>query len=116
MSDWRSDAKAIFDIIYEKEEYRKLEFWFKCRGFGETGLGVVDKSDNSFYDCARVYHWSKIREIIEHKYPNLHKPLEAMYFNEYLTEYEGVTRESIESFIMDNFELIGETKPIHEYM
>lgn len=116
LSDWRSDASAIFEIINEKTEYQKLELDYKCSGFGLTGLGVMDRSDNTFYDCGFTHHWTTIREIIKSKYPELHEPLENMYFDEQINEYEGVTRETVESFIMDNFQLIGQTKPIHEYL
>ncbi|MGX4583341.1 hypothetical protein [Paenibacillus chitinolyticus] len=116
LKDWKTDARLIFDIIFETEDYCKLELDYKRKGFGQTGYGVIDKSDNTFYNCSFGEHWAKIRQIVEQKYPELQDPLDAMYFDERLTEYEGVTRESIESFIISNFELTGGTKPVHEYM
>lgn len=116
LKDWETDARLIFDIIFETEDYRKLEFGYKRSGFGQTGYGVVDKSDNTFFDCSFGGHWLKIREIVKEKYPRMNDPLDAMYCNDRLTEYEGITRETIEGFIMGNFELIGGKKPIHEYI
>ncbi|ADO59644.1 hypothetical protein [Paenibacillus polymyxa] len=116
LEDWRKEAKLMFDVIYDREDYKGLEIKYKRQGFGTTGLGVYDKNADVFYDCAEVEHWSKIREIVEHKYTPMFKALDQLYFNPSLNEYDGYTREEVESFIMDNFELVGESKRLDDYL
>ncbi|WP_339211866.1 hypothetical protein [Paenibacillus sp. FSL L8-0333] len=116
LADWRKDGKLIFDIIFELPEYQQLEIDFKKRGYGSTGLGVLDVGRNTFYDCAFVQHWPTIQRIIETEYPRYHEPLQKMYIFESLMEHDGVTREELENFITNNFELFGGTKPLQEYL
>lgn len=106
-NDWATECAAIFEQIYKTEKYTKLEFDHKCKGHGATGLGVVDNSDNTFYDCPFVGHWSKILEIVENKYPEKLEPLQHFWQFENETEHAGFTRDEIEKFIMSNFRLIG---------
>lgn len=115
-NDWAAECAAIFDQIYKTEKYTKLEFHHKCKGYGETGLGVVDNSDNTFYDCPRVGHWDKIREIVAHKYPEKSMALQHFWRFEKESEYDGFTRDEIEQFIMSNFKLIGGGKQLNEYL
>ncbi|CQR51430.1 hypothetical protein [Paenibacillus riograndensis] len=116
LADWRKDGKLIFDIIFEQPEYQQLEIDFKKRGYGITGLGVLDVESNTFYECGFAHHWQAIQNIIEKSYPRFHEPLQRMYFDETLTEHDGLTREELENFIMTNFELYGGTKPLQEYL
>lgn len=116
LEDWESDCSHLFRYIYETERYKALELHFNKRGYGETGLGVVDTADKIFYDCAVAQHWPTIMEIIKTKYTHLHEPLEEMYFNAKLDEYNGVTRKELDDFITTRFELIGENKPLNAYM
>ncbi|MCY7865942.1 hypothetical protein MOB78_12695 [Bacillus spizizenii] len=114
--DWAHDAEIIWDIIFSYERYKSLEFGYKKSGFGETGLGVIDKSDNTFYDCAFACHWQKVMDIVREKYPEKHKALETMYFNERLNEVDGVSRSEMDSFIMERFQLVGENKQLDDYI
>jgi len=116
LEDWQSDCSHLFRYIYETERYKALKLQFNKRGYGETGLGVVDTADKIFYDCAVAQHWPTIMEIIKTKYTHLHEPLEEMYFNAKLDEYNGVTRKELDDFITTRFELIGENKPLNAYM
>ncbi|MBP1308869.1 hypothetical protein JOD82_001889 [Paenibacillus sp. 1182] len=116
LEDWQKEAKLMFDVIYDREDYKGLEIKYKRQGFGTTGLGVYDKNADVFYDCAQVEHWSKIREIVEYKYTPMFKALDQLYFNSSLDEYEGYTREEVESFILNNFELVGESKRLDSYL
>ncbi|OKP91868.1 hypothetical protein A3844_01780 [Paenibacillus helianthi] len=115
-NDWSAECAAIFEQICKTEKYTKLEFDHKCKGYGITGLGVVDKSDNTFYDCPRVGHWQKVLEIVEFKYPEKLKPLRHFWTFEKEIEHAGFTREEIEHFIMNNFRLIGGGKLLNEYL
>ncbi|MCY7486387.1 hypothetical protein [Paenibacillus alvei] len=116
LADWRADARAMFEIIFEKEDYKKLENDYKRRGYGATGQGVFDRSENMFYDCGFTYHWTTIRKIIEQRYPSYQDALDVMYHNDEVAEHNGVSREELDNFIVDNFELVGATKPIYEYL
>ncbi|MFD3274594.1 hypothetical protein ACE3MS_31360 [Paenibacillus dendritiformis] len=116
LADWQADATAIFEIIFEKEEYKKLENDYKRKGYGVTGQGVWDKKENMFYDCGFTYHWTTIRKVIERRYPLYQDALDVMYHNDEVAEHNGVTREELDDFIVNNFELVGATKPIYEYL
>lgn len=116
LQDWEKDCSYLFQYIYETERYKALEFQFNKRGYGKTGLGVVDTADNTFYHCGFTQHWPTIMEVIKTKYTHLHEPLEEMYFNAKLNEYNGVTRKELDDFITTRFELIGENKPLEAYM
>lgn len=116
LENWKQDGELIFEIIFEQENYRQLEIDFKKRGFGATGLGVLDVGNNVFYDCGFVQHWSTIQHIVEKSYPRYAKALEKMYIYERLEEFDGVTREELEHFITTNFELYGGSKPAKDYL
>lgn len=116
LEDWQSDCSHLFRYIYETERYKALELHFNKRGYGKTGLGVVDTADKIFYDCAVAQHWPTIMEIIKTKYTHLHEPLVEMYIHAKLNEYNGVTRKELDDFITTRFELIGGNKPLVEYL
>ncbi|MGG3282762.1 hypothetical protein [Paenibacillus solani] len=114
--DWREDARLIFDIIFERNDYKSVEVSFKRMGFGNTGLGVYDRQAGLFYECGMAHHWRTIRDIVRDSYPEKHEALEKLYCYSRLTEYGGFSREEIENFVMDNFELVGGMKSINEYL
>lgn len=114
--DWASECAAIFEQICKTEKYIRLEFNYKCRGYGETGLGVVDNSDSTFYDCLQVGHWNKILEIVASKYSEKLEALQYFWTFHDEIEHDGFTRNEIEQFIMNNFKLIGGGKLLEEYL
>ncbi|PTY93049.1 hypothetical protein [Heyndrickxia sporothermodurans] len=114
--DWENDARIIWDIISELERYKDLETKFKKAGYGLTGLGVLDKSDNTFYDCAFVGHWVRVMEIVENKYPDIFPALQEMYFYADVNESHGYTRDQVDDFILNQFQLIGESKSLKDYI
>ena len=89
LENWKQDGELIFDIIFEQEVYRQLEIDFKKRGFGVTGLGVLDVGNNVFYDCEFVQHWSTIQHIVEKSYPRYAKALEKCTFTKDLKSLMG---------------------------
>ena len=114
--DWKYDMKVIWDIVSEKERYKAIETEFKKQGYGTTGFGVVDKSDNTFYDCKFAEHWKAVMEIVKEKYPEYNDALTTMYFHSDVDEYKGVTRLELDNFILDRFELIGNQKRLDDYL
>lgn len=116
LEDYEKDCSHLFQYIYKSERYKALEFKFNKKGYGKTGMGVVDNSDNTFYHCQFAHHWQKVTEIIKMKYPHLGKALDAMYLNDKLNEYDGVTREYLDNFITTRFEFTGASRPIDKYM
>lgn len=116
LADWRKDSRFIFSYICESERYKALEFKFKKRGHGVTGLGVVDTTDNTFYDCAFTQHWQKVMEIVREKYPHYGEALQRMYYDEKLNDHDGITRQELDVFIMETFQLIGENKRLDDYI
>lgn len=116
LKNWRKDCDFLFQYLYESDRFKELEFKFNKQGYGQTGMGVADNTDNTFYHCAFTEHWSTIMKIIEMKYPHLYKALDAMHFHDKLDECEGITRKELDEFITNRFELIGGYKPIQDYM
>ena len=116
LEKWEDDCRSLFGYVYESERYKALEFRFNKRGYGETGLGVADTSDNTFYHCGFAHHWQTVMDIIKTKYPHFGEALEEMYLDDKIKEYNGVTRQELDHFIMNRFELTGGNKPIHDYM
>ncbi|MCR6108629.1 hypothetical protein HXA34_20260 [Salipaludibacillus agaradhaerens] len=115
LRNWRKDCRYLFQYIYKSERYQALKFEFNKQGYGKTGMGVVDKSDGTFYHCALGQHWSTIMEIINSKYPDLHPAFEAMYVYDN-DVHNDVTRKELDSFIINRFELIGENQPLDAYL
>lgn len=116
LKDWQNDCAFIFELMYKTTRYKKLVFQFNKAGFGTTGLGVVDNTDNTFYDCDFACHWETIMQIIEHKYPRINPALKEMYANPGLSEFDGTTKQELDDFIAQRFELIGGDKPLDEYV
>lgn len=115
--DWKHDCKCIFDCIFKTTRFKKLEFEYKKRGYSITGLGVVDKSDSTFYDCVFAEHWQTIQKIFEEKYPVLYEAfIEMTYGHKEVKEHKGITREYLDSFILENFELIGGRNSLDSYI
>lgn len=116
LEDWKKDSSFLLKYIYETNEYKELKLKYDKQGCGVTGLGVFDKSKNTFYDCSLARHWQTIMEIIEYHYTHLHEAFLQMYGDNELNEYDGITRQEIETFIMNNFELVGGSRQISGYM
>lgn len=114
---WEHDCKCIFECIFKRPRFIQLEFEYKKQGYSLTGLGVVDKSDNTFYDCSFAHHWATVQKILEEKYPNLHEAfIEMTYEDTNLIQYKEVSRESLDSFLLNNFELIGNRNSLESYV
>jgi homoserine trans-succinylase len=116
LKDWKTDGQNIFELIFETDSYQQLETDYKRKGFGSTGLGVYDKEMNRFYDCARVGHWDCLKKIVADSYSHLSETLEIMWLYSDIKEHDGITRDKLESFLMNNFELVGGDKPIDFYL
>lgn len=116
LEDWRKEAELIFDVIYQREDYKTLETDYKRKGFGQTRFGVYDKQAKVFYDCAQLHHFDTILSIVKKEYPHMHGALTEMYLLSSLEEFDGHTRKEIESFVMDNFELCGGSKRVEDYL
>lgn len=110
------ECELIFGYIFKSERYRTLELDFKRRGYGSTGMGVVDISDNTFYDCGFTEHWPTIREIMKEKYPDKAEALEELMYRPGMEEHKGISRVDLDAFILDRFELIGGNKEIEFYL
>ncbi|PJZ19757.1 hypothetical protein CEW46_21495 [Bacillus cereus] len=113
--DHKGECKLIFDAIRSTDSYKSFELEFYRRGYGSTGLGVIDKKDGIYYDCEFAQHWFKVIEILTNKYPRLGEALSELEFRNNLQEYNGVTRKEIDSFIMENFELVGGNRGLENY-
>lgn len=59
-NDWKSEIELIWKVVFNLYKYKKLEFNFKILGFGKTGMGVVDLSTQTFYDCVYLGHWKEM--------------------------------------------------------
>ncbi|MCY8549363.1 hypothetical protein MOD25_05535 [Bacillus haynesii] len=114
--DWEKDCRGMFDAISQTERFKDLVFKYQKRGYGETGCGVIDKASNTFYECKFGEHWSRVMQIVEEKHPRYASPLKLMYATHRIDEHNGVTRDEVEQFILENFELIGEQKSLDEYV
>lgn len=115
--DWKHDCKCIFDCIFRTSRFNELEFEYKKQGYSITGLGVVDKTDDTFYDCVFAEHWQTIEKILEEKYPDLYEAfIEMTYGHKEVKEHKGITREYLDGFILDNFQLIGGRNSLDSYI
>ena len=112
---WEESA-LIFEYIYKSDRYRKLEFDYKKQGYGLTGMGVVDKSDDTFYDCGFTKHWPTIVKILKEKYPLKAEALDNLMYTPGKEEHNGISKQELDAFIMNNFELIGGNKDIEFYL
>ncbi|WP_078598610.1 hypothetical protein [Evansella clarkii] len=110
------EAERIFQCIYESETYKELLFDFNRRGYGRTGLGVIDLSDRSFYDCETAEHWDKLLEILEKKYPKYREALTFLSMYESLDEHNGMSRKDVDAFILETFDFVGGYQPLEEWL
>lgn len=114
--NWENDCSYLFQYIYESKRYKALEFQFNKSGYGETGMGVIDTQDDTFYHCSFGKHWETLKSIMDLKYPHLSNVLDVLYLNQKLNEYDGVTRKELDAIITSQFEFTGENKSIREYL
>ena len=115
--DWEHDCKCIFDCIFNTQRFKKLEFDYKVKGHSKSGLGVADKSDSTFYSCSLAEHWVTIQNILQEKYPLYYDAfIEMTYGHENVQEHKGISRQELDSFILTNFQLVGESKNINSYV
>ncbi|KQY83555.1 hypothetical protein ASD24_29735 [Paenibacillus sp. Root52] len=109
-------AADIFEIVYEQDDFKDILNGYLRKGYGRTGFGVYDKAAKQFYDTVPVHHWETIKMIVEREYPRMAQALEHMQFYEQCLKVGDVTRDELESWIMSNFELIGQSKRLDSYI
>lgn len=79
--------------------------------------GVIDVTDNTFYPCGIGEHWRTLSNILDDKYHVLYEPfIELMHLNKGLNEFNGITREYLDEYIMKTFQFVGQLQPIQEYI
>lgn len=83
---------------------------------GQSGLGVLDLSRNSFHSCDMGEHWHTIRSLIKDSYDRLYGAFKMFQYDKTLKEFEGIKKEELEQFILSNFLLIGESKELSDYL
>lgn len=116
LKDWKKDCSYIWEYIHEDKDFQELVLKYNRRGLGATGFGVYDIEKNKFYDCHLGDHWRTICNIIDEDYNHLLEAFLVLTVNLKLEEHEGIKREVIEKLIMENFELIGGTKSLDQYI
>lgn len=89
--DYKHDCKIMFDIIEAGERFKAILNKNLRSGYGETGMGVFDKSDQTFYECGFTEHWETVMKIVKEKYPHV----------------RAEDLDGIDGLIMTQFELIG---------
>ncbi|ARF70734.1 hypothetical protein B7C51_25005 (plasmid) [Paenibacillus larvae subsp. pulvifaciens] len=114
--DWEKECGLIFNYIFKSNRYLEIELDYKKKGYSLTGLGVVDTSDNTFYDCAFAGHWQRIKEIMKDKYPELFEVLEELTCHSNEDSYNGVSRKELDNFILNRFKLIGGKNDLESYL
>lgn len=77
--------------------------------------GVLDKTTGIFYDCRFGDHWVTVQGVLEDHYSYYYEAFVEMNYNN-SDQYKDVTRTDLDSFILSNFEFIGETAPITFYV
>lgn len=116
-SDWEMEVSGIINVVFETEKFNGLKFEYERKGYGSpSGMGIVDKINKAFYPCGFGGHWNKLMDVVTDKHSKYGEPLDRMYTYSDMDEYNGVTREELDKFIMDNFEFVGGTKPMSEYL
>ncbi|MFJ8528465.1 hypothetical protein [Bacillus sp. NPDC094106] len=79
--------------------------------------GVIDMSDGSFYPCGMGEHWRTLSKILDEKYKHLYEPfIELMHLHKGLEEFNGITRDYLDGFIMNTFQFVGELQSMKEYV
>lgn len=114
--EWEKDCKAVWDYVYETDTYKNLVVDYQRKGYGITGLGVVDTSDNTFYDCGFTGHWTKVQDIIKEKYPHYYEPLMELTYGHSKEEFNGVSRQELDNFVLSTFEFTGGNKQLDTYL
>lgn len=114
-SDSEEECRLIFTYIFKTQQFIDLEFDYKKKGYSVTGLGVVDKYDKTFYDCAFGEHWKTVESILAAKYPEQFEAyLELNYTNK--ETHNGFNHEQLDRFILNTFELVGEMRSIQNHL
>ncbi|AFV21638.1 MULTISPECIES: hypothetical protein [Bacillus] len=80
--------------------------------------GVIDVTDNTFYPCGIGEHWLTLSIILKGKYNHLHEAfIQLMYLHKGgVGQFNGITREYLDEFIMKTFQFVGELQPIQEHI
>lgn len=116
LEDWEAETRLIWDVIYESDNFKNRELEYKKKGHGVTGLGVIYVPDGSYYDCEFAGHWAKVKQILLDRKPEYSEALEILEHKTRLNEYNGVTREELDVFILKNFEMVGASRKIENYL
>ncbi|MCM0006145.1 MULTISPECIES: hypothetical protein [Bacillus cereus group] len=120
--------KKVIDIFISKAMTKGMEivadtslvtdYYWKVKKIEiDDRLGVLDKSDNTFYPCNVGEHWTTLSNILDEKYENLYEPfIELMHIKKGEDEYDGVTRDYLDKFIMDTFQFLGQNRELSGYL
>ncbi|MGG1453427.1 hypothetical protein ABE325_21195 [Bacillus licheniformis] len=107
------DCEGITHYIMQNKRYKDLVFMYQKKGY--SGLGVADNTDKTFYNCDFAQHWQTVGLILRQKYGKYGKAFdEIMYLNK--KEYSDISSEELDKFILNTFQLVGESKSIEDYL
>ena len=108
-----TDCERITHYLMQTERFNDLVFMYQKQG--HSGLGVADNSDKTFYPCGFSHHWQTVGNILRLKYGEYGEAFDRIMYGSH-SEYNGVTREELDGFIMKNFQLVSANKTIEEHL
>lgn len=108
------DCLGIVDQLMRTERFKDLVF--KNKRNGCSGLGVIVLQKKLFYQCEFGEHWSKVGKALRENYPSYADAYDEMLLDSDLKNYNDISREELDNFILENFEFVGGRNKIEYYL
>ncbi|WP_144472991.1 hypothetical protein [Bacillus pumilus] len=108
------DCVGIVDHLMSTERFKDLVF--KNKRNGCSGLGVIVLKKKLFYQCEFGEHWSKVGKVLRENYPSYADAYDEMILDSDLKNYNDISREELDNFILENFDFVGGRNKIEYYL
>lgn len=101
----REDFIKLFCCIHESKEFLSIETYLEGKGYSKNGIYVKDR--DLFYSCDYGGHWKNLKLVLKELYPQMYDTFVVLEKDNSLDELDGYERTYIETFVLENFVLVG---------
>lgn len=93
-------AEAMFQFIFENPRYTERVWDYTLKGYGQYRFSVLDLRERKEYESNYANHYSTLVNILAENYAD---------------EFDKLSQEEKDTFILSNFKLIGKSRDIRWY-
>lgn len=93
-------AKGLFMYIFDLPRYKEIHWQYILKGYGPYTFSVIDLRAKKEYGTKEAHHYETLLNILSENYAD---------------EFNELSQQQKDSFIMENFKLIGKSYSMDWY-